>query len=33
VIFELHDHGQATTIIASGQGPPEVWRALAALET
>jgi hypothetical protein len=32
VIFELHDHGQATTIIASGQAPPEVWRALAALE-
>jgi hypothetical protein len=32
VSFELHGHGTATTIVASGQAPPEVRRALAALE-
>jgi hypothetical protein len=30
--FELHGHEDATTIVVSGDAPPAVWRALAALE-
>jgi hypothetical protein len=32
VRFDLHDHGHATTIVASGDAPPDVWRALDALD-
>jgi hypothetical protein len=32
VILDLRDHGEATTVVARGHAPPEIWRALAALE-
>jgi hypothetical protein len=33
VTFELHDHGESTMIVASGQAPDDVWGSLAALES
>jgi hypothetical protein len=32
VTFEFYAHEDATTIVASGSAPPDVWRALATLE-